>query len=485
MEAVRTSVAPDPLPSRQPPWPAMHFVGIGGVSMSGLAGALATLGVVVSGSDVAASVRTQRLAAAGVPVRVGHTAASVTTLPSGSLVVHSTDVPPDNPELVAARARGLRVAHRSVVLDWFLRERARRAVAVTGTHGKTTTTAMAAACLTAGGLDPTVFVGAEVAGLEGGNYRLGGGDVAVAEADESDGSFLRYSPDVAVATNVEPEHLEHYGGSFEQVVAAYAVFFGRIREGGVALVCADDPRLARLATAAPRIETYGLGPGSDVRAVDLHAGPAGTSFTVRHRERLVGTFHLAVPGRHNVTNALAALAAGLQLGLSSDVCTRALAAYRGAARRFEVLAQAGGITVVDDYAVHPTEVAVTLRAARERGARRVLAVFQPHRHQRASQLWDDFGPAFRDCDRLFMTEIYGPAGADRLEGVGGAALAELVARRSGVAVSFHPGLDEVATEVSAAMRPGDLVLVMGAGSVTAVAARLAAIVRDRGSTTVG
>ena len=470
----------EPIPARRPPWPGVHFVGVGGVSMSGLAGALAKLGVVVSGSDVTASVRTQRLAAAGVPVRLGHTAAAVAALAPGTLVVHSTDVPPDNPELVEARARGLRVAHRSVVLDWFLRERATRAVAVTGTHGKTTTTAMTAACLTAAGLDPTVFVGAEVAGLEGGNYRLGGGDAAVAEADESDASFLRYSPDVAVATNVEPEHLEHYGGSFDQVLAAYAVFFGRIRGDGVALVCADDPRLTRLATAAPRIATYGLGPGADLRAVDLRARPAGTSFSVRHRQQPLGTFHLRVPGRHNVANALAALAAGLELGAPLDACAQALADYRGAGRRFEVLTEAAGVTVVDDYAHHPTEVAATLRAARERGARRVLAVFQPHRYRRTGQLWDDFGPAFRDCDQLFMTEIYGPAGEDRLEGVSGAALAELVAQRSGVAVRFHAGLDELTAAVSEAMRPGDLVLVMGAGSVTTVAARLADLARARG-----
>ncbi len=473
------SAAPESNPAVRPPWAAVHFVGVGGVSMSGLAAALAAIGVPVSGSDVADSVRTRRLAAAGVRVRLGHCAAAVEALPPGSLVVHNTDVPPDNPELVAARGLSLAVAHRSVVLDWFLRARARQALAVTGTHGKTTTTAMAAACLTAGGLDPTVFVGAEVEGLEGGNYRLGGGVVAVAEADESDGSFLRYSPDVALATNVEPEHLEHYGGSFEQVVAAYAVFFGRVREGGVALVSADDPRLVRLATGAPRIETYGLSSGADLRAVDLHAGPSGTAFTVRRRQEPLGTFHLAVPGRHNVANALAALGAGLHFGLAPEVCAQALAAYRGAGRRFEVLAQAGGITIVDDYAHHPTEVAATLRAARERGARRVLAVFQPHRYQRTGQLWDDFGPAFRDCDRLFLTEIYGPAGEERVQGVSGAALADLVARRSGVAVSFHPGLDDLSAAVVSAMRPGDLVLVMGAGDVTTVAARLAAEVRQQ------
>jgi UDP-N-acetylmuramate--alanine ligase len=469
------TAAPGPSQARRPapPWPRVHFVGVGGYSMSGLAAALAALGVPTSGSDVAASARTARAAAAGVRVRIGHDAEAVRELPPGSAVVYSTDVPPDNPELAAARARGLALLHRSEVLDWFLRHAGPTAAAVTGTHGKSTTTSLVGLACREAGLDPTVFVGADVPGLEGGNFRLGTGPV-VAEADESDGSFLRYSPDVAVVTSCEPEHLEHYGGDFRRVCAAFGAFLRRLRPGGLAVLCADDPQVRQLGSGAGgEVLWYGLGPGAELTAADVRREQGRTRFVVLERGSPLVEVSLRLPGRHNVANALAALAAARRLGCDPAAAARALGAFPGAARRLEVLARAGGIAVADDYAHHPTEVAATLQAARELAEGRVLAVFQPHRFRRTAQLWDAFGPAFRGADRLWLTEIYGPPGEPPLPGVDGAALAEAVRRSSGVPVVFCPDLELLPELCLAEARPGDLILVMGAGSITRVAHAIA------------
>jgi len=464
-----------PRPPLHAPWPAVHFVGVGGHSMSGLASALARLGVPVSGSDVAASARTARVAAAGVRVRLGHAAEAVLSLPPGALVVRNTDVPATNPELLAAAARGLRIAHRSEVLAWFLHAGGPAAVAVTGTHGKSTTTALCGLACLAAGLDPTVFVGADVPYLEGGNFRLGSGPV-VAEADESDGSFLRYHPDVAVVTSAEPEHLEHYGGDFAAVLEAYRGFLGGLRRGGLAALCADDPRLQGVAPAVPagvELLWYGLGPGADLTAVDLRQGAEETRFQAHLRGEVLGDFRLKVPGRHNVADALAALAVAHRLGCEGAAVVAAFAGFGGAVRRFEVLTQAGGVMVVDDYAHNPTKVAAALEGARQRARGRVLGVFQPHRYQRTAQLWDAFAPAFAGCDLLWLTDIYTPAGESPLPGVDGAAFAALVARGSGIPVRYLPDPATVAPACLRECRPGDLVLVMGAGDITAVAHDLA------------
>ena len=456
------------------PWPAAHFVGVGGVSMSGLAAALAALGVPCSGSDVAAGPRLRNLAAAGVAVQVGHAASHVEVLAPGTVVVHSTDVPPSNPELAAAHARGLPVEHRSAVLAWFLGHAGPSAAAVTGTHGKSTTTALLGLGCRAAGLDPTVFVGADVPGLEGGNHRLGSGPV-VAEADESDGSFVRYHPQVAVATALEPEHLEHYGGSFEAVVDAFARFLRGLPAGALAVLCGDDPRLRALGGAGPEVLWYGWGPGSDLTAADLVLDRDRTAFTARLHGRDLCAVTLRLPGRHNASNALAALGAALRLGAAPEPFAAALAAFEGAIRRFQVLTPPGcPVTVVDDYAHNPAKVAAALAAARQRAAGRVLALFQPHRYNRTAQLMEAFGPAFRGCDVLWMTEVYAPAGEEAVPGVSGAALADLVARRSGIPVRFVPGAAEAVPACLAEARPGDLVIVMGAGDVTAAAHDLAA-----------
>ncbi len=457
------------------PWSAVHFVGVGGHSMSGLAAALSRLGVAVSGSDVAASPRTDRVAAWGVRVRLGHSADAVAVLPPDALVVCSTDVPAGNAELTAAAARGLQVAHRSVVLDWFLRTAGARAVAVTGTHGKSSTTALCGLAAVAAGLDPTVFVGADVPYLEGGNFRLGAGPVVV-EADESDGSFLRYHPDIAVVTGAEPEHLEHYGGDFGRVLDAYRKFLTGLRTGGLAVLCADDARLRALMAAEaswPERIWYGLGPDAELTAADAVYDRTETRFRAVYRGEHLGTFRLRVPGRHNVANALAAIGVAFRLHCDLASVARAFSGFSGAVRRFEVLCRARGVTVVDDYAHNPTKVAAAIAAARQRSEGRVVAVFQPHRYQRTAQLWDGFATAFRGCDILLLTDIYAPAGEAPLPGVSGAAFADMVGRGSGVPVRYVPDARELVAACLSQCSEGDLILVMGAGSITTVAHALA------------
>lgn len=460
------------MPAQVVPWSAAHFVGVGGHSMSGLAAALARLGVPVSGSDLAPSPRTERAAAAGVRVRIGHAAQAVAALPPGAVVVRNTDVPADNPELLAAAAHGVPVVHRSLVLDWFLRHAGERSVAVTGTHGKSTTTALCGLALLAAGADPTVLLGADAAYLDGGNFRLGTGPV-VAEADESDGTFVRYQPEIAVVTAAQPEHLEHYGGDFDRLLGAYRTFLAGLPPGGLAVLCADDPQCRRLAAAAPEVLWYGLTPDAELTAAELERERGETRFIARLRGVDVGRFRLRVPGRHNVADALAALGVALRLGCGAETVAAAFAEFGGAVRRFQVVGEANGVTVVDDYSHNPAKVAAAIDAARQRSAGRVLAVFQPHRYQRTAQLWEAFGPAFRGCDLLLLTDIYAPAGEERLPGVDGAGFAAHVGRGSGVPVRYLPATGDLVAACLRECRPGDLVLVMGAGDITAVAHRIA------------
>jgi UDP-N-acetylmuramate--alanine ligase len=460
------------------PWSAVHFIGVGGHSMSGLAAALSRLGVAVSGSDVAESVRTARARAAGVRVHIGHDAALVRALPPGAAVVFSTDVPADNPERVAAGGLGLEVVHRSRILDWFLRGGHRApadtacAIAVTGTHGKSTTTALTGLALLAAGADPTVFVGADAPFLEGGNHRLGQGVAVVAEVDESDGSFQLYSPDVAVVTSAAPEHLEHYGGSFAAVRRAYTRFLGQVRAGGLAVLCADDPELPQLVPPGGETLWYGLGDGAELTATDLELG-ATSAFTVQWRGRALGRVQLGLPGRHNVRNALAALGVALRLGYPLSAFASAWAQQAGPVRRFEVLARAGGVTVVDDYAHNPTKVAAALAAGRLLQPHRLIAVFQPHRYQRTHQLWDAFAGAFVDADLVVLTDIYAPPGEAPIPGVSSAALAEAIERGSRVPVRRVADRASLPAFCAQLARPGDLFLVMGAGDITLAAHALA------------
>lgn len=454
----------------------VHFIGIGGYSMSGLALALHARGIRVTGSDVKPSARTDRLRAAGVPVTFGHRAENVG---DADTVVYTTDVPESNPERQAARERGLRLVHRSEVLAAVLADR--RAVLVTGSHGKTTTTSMIGVVLEAAGWDPLVLVGGEVEAFGGANVRLGNGPWAVAEADESDGSLVRYAPTVAVLTNVEPEHLDHYGGSFDRLVDTLAAFAGKVPPEGLVVLGADDARLRALAERVGRpAATYALEAPADWTARIVRQDPFGTTFEARFRDRPAATVRLRVPGRHNVANALAALAVARFLGIPADTAAGALTGFVGAHRRFEMLAAHDGILVVDDYAHHPTEIRATLAAARQVAPGRVLAVFQPQRYSRTRQLWDAFVDVLGDADGMLVTEIYAPAGETADPAVSGRRLAEATARRHpGRRVLYAPGLEWAADWFEAHARPGDLVLSMGAGDVWRVTHALAARLAGR------
>ncbi len=445
-----------------------HFVGIGGYGMSGIAQILLQSGETVSGSDVNPSERTARLASLGARIYSHHDRANVQ---GADVVVYSTDVPGENPELQAARDLGLAIRHRSEVLAGIVNRG--RGVAVTGTHGKTTVTSMTALVLERGGLDPTAIIGADVPFYQS-NAKLGHGDYVVAEADESDGSFLRYRPLVAVITNVEPEHLDHYGGDFERLIAAMAQFLGRIKPGGLAVLCSDDARLRRIGggLTAP-VLWYGLGPEAEVCARDLVTSRAANAYTAVFRGRELGRVTLQVPGVHNVVNSLAAVSVGLHLAIPFDVIAGALGEFRGAKRRFQIIGQHEGITVVDDYAHHPTEIQATLQAARERTANRVIAVFQPQRYTRTQLLLKEFGDSFGQADEIVLTDIYSPPGEKPIPGVNSQALAELIRQRERREVNCLSRPEDIVDYVLRLARPGDTILTMGAGDIWKVAKTVA------------
>lgn len=446
--------------------------------MSGLALVLLKTGYVVTGSDARYNERIGRLEQAGATVHIGHDPAYVA---GADVVVYTTDLPADNPELVAARQAGVKVLHRSELLAAFVNRQA--GVAVTGTHGKTTTTSMIALILAEGGLDPTAIIGGDLEQF-GGNARVGKGPHVVAEADESDRSFLRYYPSVAVVTNIEPEHLEHYNHSFANILAAFRQFLGQVKGDGLVVACADDPHALAVARellgrpGAPKVVFYGLGPDAAWTAREVRPLVGGTAFTVVRGGQPLGEVRLGVPGRHNVLNALAALAAGDFLGVAFPDMARALAGFHGAKRRFQVIAEAGGITVVDDYAHHPTEIRATLTAAREAlaargGPGRVVAVFQPQRYTRTANLMEEFTTCFAEADLLVLTEIYSPAGETPIPGVSSAVLAQRIEAREGRPVHRITEKEAIVRFLLERVQPGDLVLTMGAGDIWQVARELA------------
>ncbi len=445
--------------------------------MSGLALVLLKTGYTVTGSDARHNERIARLEQAGATVHIGHDPAYVH---GADAVVYTTDLPADNPELVAARHSGIRTLHRSELLATFVNRQA--GVAVTGTHGKTTTTSMVALLLAEGGLDPTAIIGGDLEQFAG-NARVGQGPHVVAEADESDGSFLRYYPSVAVVTNLEPEHLEHYNHRFDNVLAAFRQFLGQVKSDGLVVACVDDPHVLALARellgrpAVPRVVFYGLGAGAAWTARDIRPLVGGTAFTVVRGGVPLGEVRLAVPGRHNVLNALAAIAVADHLGVGFAAVTRALSGFHGAKRRFQVIAEQGGVTVVDDYAHHPTEIRATLQAAREAltargGPGRVVAVFQPQRYTRTANLLNEFTTCFTDADLLVLTEIYSPAGEQPIPGVSSTVLAGRIEAQEGRPVHLVSDQQEITRFLLAQVQPGDLVLTMGAGDIWQVARAL-------------
>jgi UDP-N-acetylmuramate--alanine ligase len=447
----------------------VHFIAIGGYGMSGLAMVLLQQGVRVSGSDVQASERTRQLMEAGAEVHIGaHDAAYIE---GADLVIYSTQVPESNPELAAARAKGIRVWHRSELLAHFLNQPG--AIALAGTHGKTTTTSMTALLLEQGGLDPTVLVGGELKVI-GGTGKAGKGPV-VAEADESDRSFLRYHPTITVVTNMEPEHLEHWNGSFEEIKKGFRQYLSQVVPGGLAILWGDDANLRQIGEElqGPAVVFYGEGEGNEWRAVNIRSAGTGVAYDVWKGGQCLGTIELPVPGRHNALNSLAALIVGDRVGLSFETMQAAFRQFGNAKRRFQIWAEVNDIVVVDDYAHHPTEVRATLAAAKERPGRRVVAVFQPQRYSRTHWLMKEFTEAFDDADELILTPIYSPPGEEPIPGVSSESLAAGIERQTGRPVKVMAHKQEILQYLLQTVRAGDTVLTMGAGDIWTVAKALA------------
>jgi UDP-N-acetylmuramate--alanine ligase len=458
----------------------VHFVGIGGIGMSGIAEVLANLGYAVSGSDARRSDVTDRLATLGVKVDIGHDAAHAS---DADVVVVSSAVDAANAEVVEARRRHVPVIPRAEMLAELMR--LKFGVAIAGAHGKTTTTSMVALMLERVGLDPTAVIGGRLSAF-GSNARLGSGDYMVAEADESDRSFLKLSPAIAVVTNIDREHMDTYG-SFDHIVDAFVEFADRVPFYGAVVACVDDgPVRAMLPRLSRRVVTYGFSEDAHVQGIDPvtdgHAGRCGVRFRVPGLADAdgSGTVALEVPGRHNLQNALAAIAVGLEVGVAFPRAAAALADFRGVERRYQLRGRSHGITVIDDYGHHPAEVAAVLRAARAGRPSRIVAVFQPHRFTRTRDLLEDFGPALALADVVVLTDIYA-AGEQSLPGVSLDALAAAI-RPHVKALHVVRSLDDLPREVAALAAPGDLVLTLGAGSIGTVGDRvLAAIERaDRG-----
>uniref|UniRef100_A0A832I434 UDP-N-acetylmuramate--L-alanine ligase n=1 Tax=Eiseniibacteriota bacterium TaxID=2212470 RepID=A0A832I434_UNCEI len=447
----------------------LHFIGIGGAGMSGLAEVLVNMGYQVSGSDLRTGETTDRLVANGARVFAGHAASNVE---GAQVVVYSSAVRPDNPELVAARAAGVPVIGRAEMLAELMRMK--YGVAVGGSHGKTTTTSMIAAVLARGGLDPTIVVGGRLHAI-GANARLGHGQFLVAEADESDGSFLRLSPAVAVVTNVDREHLDHYAG-LEAIRQAFVYFANRVPFYGVSILCADDAGVrAILPEVTKRHTLYGTRPEAHVRATGIALRPHGATFTVHSFGRELGPVELHVPGRHNVLNALAAVAVGLEVEVAFAHVAEALAGFRGVGRRFETRGEAGGVRVVDDYGHHPTEIEATLAAARTLGGR-VLVLFQPHRYSRTALLQEEFGRCFGDADAVWVLDVYA-AGEPPLAGITGETLVTRAREAGASHVRWAPDPSAAVAAAVAEARPGDTVLTLGAGDVWKLADEALALLR--------
>ena len=456
----------------------MHFVGVGGVGMSGIAELLANLGYVVSGSDARRSEVTARLAGCGVRVFEGHAAAHVE---GADVVVVSSAVRPDNVEIAEARRRDVPVIARAEMLAELMR--LRFSIAVAGAHGKTTTTSMIALTLERAGLDPTAVIGGRLSAF-GSNARLGRGECMVAEADESDRSFLMLWPSMAVMTNIDDEHMESYG-SLEALRDAFVEFANRVPFYGTVVACADDEHLrAVLGRIRRPVVTYGFShDDAHVLGTDVELGAFGGRCVVRRRraDRLetLGTLELAVPGRHSLQNALAVVAVCEQVGLPFESTARALAEFQGAERRFERRGEAGGVLVIDDYGHHPTEIAAVLSAARATLSRRLVVAFQPHRYSRTARLMEAFGPALSGADEIVLTDIYA-AGEDPAPGVTIERLAESIRTGSGRPVHLVPALGDVVPALLSIVRPGDAAITLGAGSIGSVPDALVRALEQRG-----
>ena len=457
----------------------IHFVGIGGIGMSGIAEILHNLGYKVRGSDLSESYVTKRLREVGIPLEIGHRAEN---LADAEVIVVSSAVKPDNPEVVAARAKLLPVVRRAEMLAELMR--LKWSVAVGGTHGKTTTTSMVAALIDAAHLDPTVINGGIINNY-GTNARLGAGDWMVVEADESDGTFVKLPAVIAIVTNMDPEHLDHYG-SVEAMNRAYEEFVHNIPFYGFAVLCIDHPvvqaMIPRLSDR--RVITYGFSPQADVRAVNLRLDQGGSTFDVaindRFREtaREIKDVRLPMVGEHNVQNGLAAITVANEMHIGDEVIRNGFAGFGGVKRRFTKTGEANGVTVIDDYGHHPVEIAAVLKAARQATHGKVIAVVQPHRYTRLQKLFEEFCTCFNDADIVLVADVY-PAGEQPIEGVDGVALAEGLRARGHRHAEHLEDPKKLAKTIAPMAAPGDLIVCLGAGSITywahALPAELAAI----------
>ena len=439
----------------------IHMVGVAGAGMSGIAEVLVELGYAVSGSDLADGDVTERLRRAG--VRIGPAGHDAGHVEGADVVVVSSAIAADNPEVMAARRAKIPVIRRAEMLAELMR--ARLGVAIAGAHGKTTTTSMIGSILAHAGMDPTVVVGGKLNAV-GSNARLGASELMVVEADESDGSFLHLSPTVAVVTNLDAEHLDHYAGGLDEIRQAFRAFLGRLPFYGLAVLCGDHPEVQALgATLERRIVTYGFNPQVQLRAIDVRPDGPRCTFEVVGPEGSRGRHRLEMIGRHNVQNALAALAVAEELGVAPEVAREGLARFDGVDRRFSVRAEVAGVLVVDDYGHHPAEIAATLRGAREAWPdRRIVVVFQPHRFTRTEQLLEEFGSAFHEAERVFVSPVH-PAGEAPIEGVDEGAVVDAMRRHGHRHAEALHELDEATSVVGEACRPGDLVIAFGAGSI--------------------
>ncbi len=452
----------------------VHLVGIGGAGMSGIAEVLANLGFVVSGSDLKRSETTDRLGNLGVMVRLEHDAANID---GADVVVYSSAVSRSNPEVVAASERMIPVIPRVEMLAELMRMKF--SVAVGGTHGKTTTTSLISAVLSAGGLDPTVVVGGKLK-TAGSGARLGASEYMVAEADESDGSFLKLSPTISVITTIDEEHLDFYSG-LDEIKGAFTNFANSVPFFGCSIVCLDQVNVqAILADIERRVISYGLTTQSDVRADDVSASQESTRFGVVAGGRALGTIEITMPGLHNVYNSLAAVATGLELGVAFDDIASALHEFEGIARRFEIKGEANDVLVLDDYGHHPAEVKTTLSAASSRWDRRLVVLFQPHRYTRTQKLADEFGRSFHDADVLLVTSIYA-ASEEPIEGVSGASIVEAARRYGHRNCEYTDGLDALYERAMEVIEPGDVVMTLGAGDVYRVGERILEDLKKRAS----
>ena len=451
----------------------IHFVGIGGIGMSGIAEVMHNLGYKVQGSDVAEGYVIEGLRKRGILVAIGHDADN---LGDAAVVVTSTAIKRANPEVAAAYEQRIPVVRRAEMLAELMRLKS--TVAVAGTHGKTTTTSMIAAMLDAGGVDPTVINGG-IINSYGSNARLGASDWMVVEADESDGSFLRLDGTIAVVTNIDPEHLDHYG-SFDAVKDAFVEFIENVPFYGAAVLCLDHPEVQALLPRVRdrRIVTYGFSAQADVRGVNVVPGAGGNRFEViiRHRDgstRSIEDVSLPMAGRHNVQNALAAIAVAIELGLDDATIQKGFGAFGGVKRRFTKVGETGGVTIIDDYGHHPVEIRAVLSAAREGAQGRVIAVVQPHRYSRLGGLMDEFAQAFNEADVVYVAPVYA-AGETPVEGVSAGALVDRLKARGHRAAAEIADADALATELAEEAVAGDMVVCLGAGDITKWAAGLAA-----------